>query len=139
MGPSPSAAHLLCGRTMIFFFFFMTRRHTRLLAVALLGALFLCCHAQAETEKGEFLLLRGCSAGAGPETHHETDSSPLDAARRLREVCYSLWRSYDRSEAQTLGLASRPSPPLLRDTQPLHKNPYCGDNFLAEGVRDPVA
>ena len=40
-------------------------------------------------------------------------------------------------EAQTLGLASRTSPPLLRDTQPLHKNPYCGEKSGLRGCGIP--
>ena len=50
----------------------------------------------------------------------------LDLEEEEEEVCYSLWRSYDRSTDFGVGLPAFP-PPLLRDTQPLHKNPYCGD------------
>ena len=39
---------------------------------------------------------------------------------RQREKCVTVCGA-PMIEAQTLGLASRPSPPLLRDTQPLHR------------------
>ena len=54
----------------------------------------------------------------------------------VREKCVTVCGA-PMIEAQTLGLASRPSPPFLRDTQPLHKNPFCGDKSGLRGCGIP--
>ena len=72
-----------------------------------------------------------------PFLYEHEELGPLNARdMALGEKCVTVCGA-PMIEAQTLGLASRPSPPLLRDTQPLHKNPYCGDKSGLRGCGIP--
>ena len=55
----------------------------------------------------------------------------------MREVCYSLWRSYDRSTDFGVGLPAFPPIAPGHPTSP--QNPLLWGQKWAEGVRDPVA
>ena len=109
-----------------------------LLTYASLAVVFLTAMASSSTWVP--LQLVGATAGSCRTPELYVFAFPGLAqvhALEERSVCYSLWRSYDRSTDFGVGLPAFPPIAPGHPTSP--QTPLLGGQKWAEGVRDPVA